>query len=1047
MMRWIVETSLRLRFLVIIIAAVLLVFGVAQLRSMPVDVYPEFDPPMVEVQTEALGLSAEEMEALITVPLEADLLNGVAWLDQIYSESVAGMSSILLIFEPGTDPIRARQMVQERLTQTFALPNVSSPPTMLQPLSTTSRVMMVGLSSEELSLLELGVLARWNIKPRLMGVPGVANVAIWGHRDRQLQVQVDPERLDASGVTLQQVIETTGESLWVSPLSYLESSSPGTAGWIDTPNQRLSIRHELPISSADDLEQISVVGTDGLLLGDVADVVEDHQPLIGDAALDNGPGLMLVIEKFPNANALEVTRGVEKALAAMQPGLVNVTIDSTVFRQATYIEKSISNLSTAALVGAVLVLLVLGLFFFEWRTMLICLVAIPLSLTAALYVLYLRGTTFNVMILAGLVIALGIVIDDAVIDVDNINRRLRRHRQEGDGRTTAAVIVEALLEMRGPTTFALLMILLTAVPLFFIPGLAGAFFQPLAVSFVLALLASLAVALIVTPALSLTLLADAPLERRQSPVRRGLQRIYGRLLARTVRAPVAALIVAGVLIVGGLALLPLLQQELLPALRRTHLLIEWEAAPGTSRTEMNRVTDLIGRELRAVPGVQNVGTHVGRAITGDAVVGIHSGEIWVSLDPAADYDATVAAVQEITDGYPGLFREVQTYQPKRTAEALVGSDEDLIVRVYGHDLDVLYAKAEEVRQELAGINGVAEVQADRQAEEPEVEIQVDLAAAERYQVKPGDVRRQATTLLSGLRVGNLYEENKVFDVVVWGVPEIRDSLSDIDRLLISTPRGQVPLGELAAVRIVPSPVVIKRDVVSRFVDVDVIVDGNVSAVAGDIDRALLTVDFPLEYHAEVLGASTEALAARRRMISIVVAAAIGIFLLMQASFENWPLALVALLTMPTALAGGVVAALVTGGVLSLGSLFGFLAVQGIAVRNTVVLINHFRHLQQNEGEPFGPELVLRGARERLGPILITALAVTAALLPLVLVGNQAGNEILRPMAIVIIGGLATATLLNLFIIPPLYLRFGSKTAPAPARPVGTLAPGMGRGGD
>src|SRR5262245_61102030 len=321
MMRWIIGSSVQLRFLIVILAAVLIVFGIAQLRNMPVDVYPEFNPPLVEVQTEALGLSAAEVESLITTPMEADLLNGVAWLDQLYSESVTGLSRILLIFEPGTDPIRARQMVQERLTQTHALPNVSKPRVMLQPLSSTSRVMIIGLSSKDLSPIEMGVLARWNIKPRLMGVPGVANVAVWGQRERQLQVQVNPEQLQAKGVTLQQVVETTGEALWVSPLSFVESSSPGTAGWIDTPNQRLGIRHLLPIVTPEDLAKVSVVDSKGLLLGDVAKVVEDHQLLIGDAVVDNGPGLLLVIEKFPGANTLDVTRDVEAAFEALRPGL------------------------------------------------------------------------------------------------------------------------------------------------------------------------------------------------------------------------------------------------------------------------------------------------------------------------------------------------------------------------------------------------------------------------------------------------------------------------------------------------------------------------------------------------------------------------------------------------------------------------------------------------------------------------------------------------------------------------------------------------------
>src|SRR5262245_3657568 len=356
MMRWISEASMRLRFLVLILAAVLMVFGITRISSMPVDVYPEFNPPLVEVQTEALGLSAAEVESLITTPMEADLLNGVAWLDQIYSESVVGLSRILLVFEPGTDPIRARQMVQERLTQAHALPNVSKPPVMLQPLSSSSRVMIIGLSSSSLSPIEMGVLARWNVKPRLMGVPGVANVAIWGQRERQLQVQVDPEQLRAKGVTLQQVVETTGESLWVSPLSYLEASSPGTAGWIDTPNQRLGIRHLLPIVTPEDLAKVSVVDSQGLRLGDVAKVVEDHQLLIGDAAVNSSSGLLLVIEKFPGTNTLDVTRKVEAALEALRPGLAGIEIDTTIFRPASYIELAIGNLAIVLLISIVLVL-------------------------------------------------------------------------------------------------------------------------------------------------------------------------------------------------------------------------------------------------------------------------------------------------------------------------------------------------------------------------------------------------------------------------------------------------------------------------------------------------------------------------------------------------------------------------------------------------------------------------------------------------------------------------------------------------------------------
>jgi CzcA family heavy metal efflux pump len=1022
MMRWIIGSSLALRFLVLVMAASLVVLGVTQLPLMPVDVLPEFDPPFVEVQTEALGLSAVEMEALITVTTEADLLNGVAWLDQIYSESVAGLSSILLIFEPGTDPIRARQMVQERLTQAFALPNVSKPPTMLQPLSTTSRVMMVGLSSDELSLIDIGVLARWVIKPRLLGVPGVANVAIWGQREWQLQVQVHPEQLRDTGVSLQQVIETTGEALWVSPLPYLESSTPGTAGWIDTPNQRLSLRHELPIKSAEDLVQIPVTGT-AWRLGDVAQVVEDHQPLIGDAILTEGPGILLVIEKFPEAHTLEVTRGLEEALEAMQPGLTGIKMDTTIFRPADYIEQATSNLSTSLLIGAVLAILVIGAFTFDWRPALISLAVIAVSLMAALLVLYLSGTTLNLMTLAGLGVALGVIVDDAIIGVENVMRRLRQRREE-ESRT--AVISESLMEIRSPLGFATLIILLTAIPFFSLEGMTGAFFEPLVVSYLVAVLSSLAAALIIAPAMSAILLSGDSIRKDESPVVLWLQRIYNKLLARSIRAAYPALAVVGALMLVGLVMVPFLESSSMPALRQTDLRIQWEGAPGTSRPEMSRIMARASDELRTVPGVLRVASHLGRAITGDQVVGINSGEIWINLDPAADYGETVAGVREVTSGYPGLFRHIEPYLPERLGEALGGPDQDIVVRVYGHEFDVLRSKAEEVRLAISTIKGLGDLAIEPIPEEPLIEIEPDLAEAERYQVKPGDIRRAATTLLSGLQVGNLYEEQKVFDVVVWGVPEIRNSLTDIQQLLIDTPRGgHVLLREVADVRIAPTPIIIRRDAVSRYIDIGGNVSGrSLASVLADVESAVQEISFPFEYHAEVISESLEWQTTQRRVLSVAAVALVGIFLLLQAVFDSWRLAGIGTLTILAALVGGVLAAMMAGGVISIGSIFGFLAVIGITVRNSVVMIRHFQHLEWNEGDEFGAELVMRGARERMAPVLMTTLVVGLALLPLVIMGDVAGSEILRPMSIVVLGGLIAGTLLNLFILPPLYLRYG-----------------------
>ena len=1024
MMRWVVGSSLQFRFLVIGIAAAMMLFGVAKLRDMPVDVFPEFAPPMAEVQTEALGLSAAEVENLVTLNTE-ELLAGVPWLKTMRSQSVPGMSSVQLIFQPGTNLMRARQLVQERLILSYMLPNVSQRPVMLNPVSATSRTMMIGVSSKKLSLMELSVLTRWTIKPRLMGVPGVANVSIWGQRERQLQVQVDPERLRAHGVTQEQIIKTTGDALWVSPLTFLNASFPGTGGWIDTPNQRLGVQHILPISTPEDLGRVPVDGAK-VRLGDVAQVVEGHPLLIGDAFHNGGTGLLMLVEKFPGTNTLEVTRGVEAALAALRLGLPGVEVDSRIFRAVTFIEMAFGNLTTALLLGGVLVVLALGAFLASWRIALISLVAIPLSLLAAVLVLYLRGATLNTMVLAGFVIAVGVIVDDAVIAIEHIGRRLRQRRQEGSDQSTADIIREASLEVSRPALYATLIVVLAVGPVFFMEGLSGAFFMPLAFSYVLAVLASLVVALTVTPALGLMLLADAPLAGGESPLVRGLRRGYDGLLSRTLHAPRAAVVTAAGLVAVGLAMWPMLGQSFLPSFKERHLLIDWVGAPGASHPAMSRVMNQATRELRALPGVSNVSAHLGRAVTGDQVVGMNASQLWLTIDPQADYKATVAAVQAVVDGYPGLSRNVQTYLQERVREVLTGANEAIVVRLYGPERPTLLRTAQDVKQALTTISGIADLQVEGQAEEAQVEIKVDLAAAERHGLKPGDIRRQVATVFAGLQVGSLFEKQKVFEVVVWGVPEARRNLTDLRELLLETPkRRPVRLREVAEVRIAPTPTVIHHEALSPRMDVVANVRGrDLGGVARDVARRLKDVQFPLEYRAELLGEYAERQAANRRMLSFAIAAAIGIFLLLQAAFGNWRLAALVFLTLPVALVGGVLAAFAGGGI-SLGSLVGFLALLGIAARNGILLINRYQQLQQDDGEPFGLELVRRGTRERAAPILMTAATTALALVPLALLGDIAGLEIVRPMALVILGGLVTSTWLTLVVLPALYLRLGA----------------------
>jgi CzcA family heavy metal efflux pump len=1030
MMRSLIESSQRLRFLVLIVAAVTVFFGVTQLRKMPVDVLPEFEPPMVEVQTEALGLSAEEVATMVTLDVE-ELLSGTSWLQSMHSRSVPGLSSVLMVFEPGTDILAARQLVQERLTMAFMLPNISKPPTILQPLSATSRVMMIGLTSKDVPLTQMSVLARWTIKPRLMGVPGVANVAIWGQRDWQLQVLVDQEQLRAHRISQDQIISTTGDAMWVSPLTFLNASFPGVGGWIDTPQQRLGVQHILPITTPETLAQVPIDGTGHLRLGDVAEVVEGHPPLIGDALVNGTPGLLLVIEKFPGANTLAVTRGVEKALTAMRSGLPGIEIDSQVFRVATFIETARANLTKALLIGAVLVVLVLGACLYNWRSGVISVVAMPLSLLAATLVLYWRGATINTMVLAGFVIALGAVVNDAISDVENVVRRLRQQRQAGHDESTARLMLEAALEVRGALIYATLIAVLAALPVFFIGGLSGSFFQPLVVSYALALLASMVVALTVTPALSLLLLRHASLERHTSPLVQGLQRSAEAVLARVLRTPSVAYGAAGVLMVVGLVVWSQLDQHLLPSFQERTLRIDLQAAPGTSHPAMARIAHQVSRELRSMRGIRSTSVHVGRAVTGDQVVGMNAGQVWVTLDPTANYDQTAAKIQEMVHGYPGLNGRVETYLTARLREALTGTSEALTVRIFGNEQDTLRGLAQEVKQALTRVDGLVDVQVENQVEEPQVEIKVNLDAAQQYGLKPGDIRRQTATVFAGLTVGTLFEAQKMFDVIVWGAPETRQSLTNLHNFLLETPRNtRVRLGEVAEVRVAPTLTVIKRDAISRYIDVIANVRGhNLSSISHAINQRLQDVKFPLGYHPEIKGEYIERQAAQKRIFDVAVAAALGIFLLLQAAFRSWRLAVVGFVTLPLALVGGVLAAFVGGSMLSLGALIGFLALVGIAARSGIVLIKHYQHLEQHDGETFGPALVLRGTREQCAPIVLTAITLGVALVPLVLFGAMTGFEIVQPTAAVILGGLVTSTLFTLFVVPALYLRFGSNPEP------------------
>jgi CzcA family heavy metal efflux pump len=1089
MIRSIVRASLRFRLLVVAVALGVMGIGIVQLRDAPTDTLPEFTPPYVEIQTEALGLSANEVEQLVTVPMEADLLNGVEGIDLMRSESLPGLSSITLVFQDGSDLYTGRQLVQERLTQlgAAALPNISKPPVMLQPYSSSSRLLMISLSSDKVTPIEKSVIARWTLQPRLLGVPGVANVAIWGFRDRQLQVQVDPRRLRDRNVTLQQVVESTANAQISSPLSFVEGAVPGTGGFIETPQQRLGVRHVFDkLTSPNELKKVPIDETGGKLrLGEVANVVQDHQPLIGDAIVNDGDGLMLVVEKFPGANTLEVTRGVETALEDLKPGLAGMEPDTSVFRPATFIEDAIDNLTLALVIAAALIALLIVAFLFQWRTVLIALFTIPLSLIAAGLVLTLLDESFNAISFAGLAVALALVIDEAVVSAENIARRLRANREAGGDRSIADIVRQATHEVRSPLAYATFIALLAIVPVAIMEGRPGAFFEPLALAYALAVAVAMVVALTVTPALSLLLFSRGTLGRRESPIVRLLAPRYDGALSRVIGNSRAVLIAAGACLVVGALAFVLQNKSVIPSFKDRDVLVRLDAEPGTSNPRMTEIASQVGRELRSIDGVDNVGAHVGRAVAGDKRADVNSGDVWVSIDSGADYDATFEAIEDTVAGVQGVRSDVITYSEQKIRDVgalregdnpatgdgldvLTGSGKSLVVRVYGENLDELRRQAGRVRQLMSQTDGVVDPRVEQLVQQPNVEIEVDLDKARRFGVKPGDVRRAEATLVQGLVVGSVFQEQKVFEVVVKGTPQTRRSTADIRNLLIDTPRGgHVRLGDVADVRVKDLPISIPRASVSRHLDVEADVSGrSLDSVANELEDRLHNSAFPLEYHAEVLKQTTAAEINSGMIIGSAIAIAIAIFLLLQAALRGWRLAVLAFATLPLALVGGALAALVDGAEMSLGSLIGFLALFGLAVRHGVLVLRHFQDLERYEGETFGSQLVRRGAQERLTPILTTASVLAVVALVFVALGTRPGLEIVQPMAIVLLGGLVTTTLVSLFVLPTLYLRFGGRqltlspeeelmhrwAEPAPAveagsSEVGAAAEAKGAGGE
>jgi CzcA family heavy metal efflux pump len=1046
-MRWIVATSLRFRYVVAGLAFVLLYFGAISVGHQKVDVFPEFAPVSVEIQTSCLGLSPAEVEQLTTIPLE-QALEGVPGVYDVRSSSEPQLSAIFLYFRSGTYYLHARQLVQERLQATaHTLPTWCDAPQMYPIVSATSRVMQVGVTSTNIDLLTLSNMAQYTIRPKLMAVPGVANVAIWGFRNKEIMVEADPALMAANGVSLDTLKSAAADAVDSGELKFTNGGVVGSLGGVTSPQQYLSVHNIQPIVSPAQMGTVPLGTTSNgkvLRIDQVANVTWDYPTLAGDAVINGGTGLMLVIEKFPDANTIDVTNGINQAFAQLQPGLHGISIDTGIFRQASFIETAIHNLTLAVILGCILVVFVLFLFLFQWRAALVSLLAIPLSLGAAAIVLDAMGTTINTMILAGFAVAVGVVVDDAIIDMENIVRRLRAWRAEGKRTTPLSLVLAASLEVRVAIWYATLINIVAVIPVMVVGGLTGAFFQPLALAYGLAVLASMFVALTVTPALGLMLLSGARLAPRDPPLMRVLKRGYQAVLTPLLgggrsgqrawkRAKWVFPAVTALAIIGGIAVYPHLGEDLFPNFKEPDFLMHFVTKPGTSVFEQDRQVANLQDQVRKVPGVTDVGSHIGQALLGEEVSGVNFSETWFSLSPNANYGQVQDQLRKIAASYPGAFSDVQTYLHERIDEVLTnGTTEDVAVYIEGPDITKLASLGNQLAAQMSRLPGLDDVQPAPLEFVPEADVTVNVAQAAKYGLSPGDVRRQAAVEMASEPVSTISTNNTLINVAVWTIPAARANLQDLEKLPIDTATGgHVPLGQIAKIALAPtaSQIIRNNSVRMTEVDADVAPGASLSSVAGEVKQLISQDDatmLPSGYTLSLQGEIVEREAAQQHLIWYGLAALVAILLLLQAAFRSWRVGWLLMLTLPMALVGGVILAWGVLGTITLGALVGFFTVLGIAARNGILLIAHFRHLEEQENVPFGRDLVVKGAMDRLAPILMTALATALALAPLVINGNRPGQEIEYPMAIVILGGLLTSTLLNLFILPALYLAFGKK---------------------
>lgn len=1022
MLHAIIRFSLRFRGVIYALAVVLASYGIFTLTRAKLDVFPEFAPPMSIVQTEAPGMTSEQVETLVTQPLES-ALGGMGGLQSMRSRSMQGLSAITLVFDDHADVMQVRQLVTERINGLSATLPAGVMPARLLPLTTTTSVVrIIGLTSKTRSLTDLYDIAQWTVKPQMTSVPGVADAIVFGGETRQMQIQVDPARLARYGLSIQDVIAA----------ARLATGVRG-AGFIENGNQRIAINADGQVATPEKMAGVVLRSGNGaaIRLGDVAHVAWGSAPDVGAASIMGKPGVMVMMESQYGTNTLAVTRGIEKTLAGIEPALIREGVDvtSNVFRPANFIDAAVRHLRNALLLGAVLVVAVLFLFLLNVRTAVISAVAIPLSLLIAIIVLTKFGVSLNTMTLGGLAIALGEVVDDAIIDVENIYRRLHENKNSPEPMPAFRVVLRASLEVRSAVVFATFIVMLIFLPVLTLSGVGGRLFAPLGIAYILAVLASLCVALTLTPAMALALLSKKAIADREPRLVARLKSRYIALLKKIEQHVKAVMAAVALICIAALASLFFISGNFIPQLREGHYIVHMGLEPGTSLAESMRIGTQVSKALMQVPGVRLVAQRAGRANEVVDPTGVQLSEFEVDLEPmgASGQSWALYRIRQALARFPGLSTSVNTFLEERIDETISGTTAPVVVKVFGNNLDVIDRAAQQIAQAIGTIHGVAGVRVESPPGIPELDIRLNPGALSRWGFRSVQVLDAIQAAYAGVTVSQIHDGNRTYDVAVVLDPGQRRTVGDIGNLLVRNADGfTVPLSALAAIRQTAGRYQITHDGGQRVQTVSVGLGSRSASGFVKEARARISRDIkmPSGTYAVFSGENEARAQSRRDLLVYGGISLVGITLLLFLAMKSRRGVLLVMTNLPFALVGGVLGVVLTGANLSLGGMVGFVTLLGISLRNSIMLISHYEHLVHVDRLAWNMETAVRGASERLVPILMTALVTALALLPLAMTSGAPGNEIEGPMAIVILGGLVTSTALNLIVLPTLALRYG-----------------------